>query len=99
MYMCGGFNLDDWDEDADYLVADDIPWKYMPSKKCFLGCQQEFVLTDKYRQKRTVTFGMATIYSMNEDNYLEMRNDPMWGWIAGNVEVIFVENKLYDQIF
>lgn len=87
--------MDDWDENANYLVIDDIPWKYLPSKKCLLGGQLEFVLTDKYRKKRTVQFGLATIYSMNEDNYLEIRNDPMWTWIMGNCEIVEIRNKLY----
>lgn len=95
MYMQGGFNLDDWDDNANYLVIDDIPWKYLPSKKSFLGGQYQFVLTDKYRKKRTVLFGLATIYSMNRDNYEEIRNDPMWPWIMDNAEIIFVENQLF----
>jgi len=95
MYMCGSFNLDDWDDAAQYLVLDDIPWKYLPSKKCFLGGQLEFVLTDKYRKKKTVRFGKPTIYSMNNDNYLEVRNSPEWEWIMGNTVIVTLENKLY----
>jgi len=32
MYMGGGFNLDDWKSDVEYLVCDDITWQYFPNK-------------------------------------------------------------------
>lgn len=94
--MQGGFNLDEWDDHANYMVFDDVPWKYLPSKKSFLGGQLEFVVTDKYRKKRTVHFGLATIYSMNDDNYREIIVDPMWEWLTGNCVVVFIENKLFN---
>nr|QJB18634.1 MAG: replication-associated protein [Genomoviridae sp.] len=68
MYFCGQFNLDDWNSDtAKYCVLDDFDIKYFPQWKSFLGCQREFVLTDKYRKKRTVKWGKPTIWLCNPE--------------------------------
>lgn len=95
MYMNGQFNVDKWDNKADYLVLDDIDWKFLPNRKQFLGGQYEFELSDKYRSKRTVKWGKPTIYCMNDDNIAEMRKDPMWPWIEGNCITVFIDHRLY----
>ena len=93
------FSLDNWNDDADYLVLDDINWgekgKFFPAKKMLLGGQREFTLTDKYARKRTVKWGKPCIYCMNNDNYLNMASDPIWAWLQENCTFIFINNKLY----
>ena len=95
MYFQGMFNLDDWDNNARYAVFDDIEWKYMPNKKQFIGCQSNFVVTDRYRKKRTVDYGLPTIICMNHDNYQAVQADPMYDWVLGNSVVVIVNNKLF----
>jgi len=68
MYLCGQFNLDDWDDQASYIVLDDFNIKFFPQWKSFLGAQKRFVLTDKYRKKRTVSWGKPCIWCCNDDN-------------------------------
>jgi len=67
MYLCGQFNLDDWDDSAGYIVLDDFDVKFFPQWKSFLGCQRCFVLTDKYRKKRTVQWGKPCIWLCNPE--------------------------------
>jgi len=95
MFMSGLFNLDEWDESARYLVIDDIDWKWLPAKKQLLGGQSNFNLSDKYRRKRQVVFGLPTIYCMNYDNYEEIAKDPMLPWLNDNCLRCFVENPFF----
>lgn len=95
MFMSGMFSLDQWDSGADYLVLDDVDWKWLPSKKQLLGAQKQFTMADKYTRKRTVVWGKPSIYCMNNDNYILMTQDPIWAWVQGNCTLIFLENKLY----
>lgn len=94
-YFNGMFNLDDYNSAATYAVFDDIEWKYFPNKKQFLGGQQTFTVTDKYRKKRTITWGIPTIYLMNEDNYVLLDQDPMKPWLRDNCLHLYVNRKLF----
>jgi len=67
MYFCNLFSIDDWCDEAKYIILDDIDIKFFPHWKFFLGCQKEGVLTDKYRKKRRVRNGRPTIWLCNED--------------------------------
>lgn len=89
--MC---NLDDWNDDALYLIVDDMDWKYLPQKKGFLGAQQEFTLTDKYRKKRTVTWGKPTIFLCNPDQDVYYTCDERT-WLLENALYYSLNNKLY----
>jgi len=67
IYACGMLNLDNWVDDADYMVIDDVNWDYLPGKKELLGAQQEITLSDKYRKKQTLKWGKPCIYLCNPD--------------------------------
>lgn len=95
MYMHGMFNLENWDDNARFLIIDDIEWTYFPAKKQLLGGQTNFVLSDKYRRKRNVIGGHPCIYLMNRDNWHEIEKDKMYEWIKGNSVEVFLENQLY----
>lgn len=96
IYWSGSFILDTFNESAQYLVLDDIPFEYVPSKKQLFGSQKEFALSDKYRRKRRLKWGKPVIYLFNPDA------DP-WGslshsekeWYALNVQREYITNKLY----
>lgn len=95
MYHGGLFSLDNWNSDTTYAVYDDIPWEWFPSKKQLLGSQYEFNLTDKYRRKRQVTYGLPWIYSMNPDNWAKVENDPIINWLRENAIIVNVEFSLF----
>ncbi|UDN67454.1 replication-associated protein [robinz virus RP_389] len=98
MYMCGQFNLDDWDETAKYIVLDDFNIKFFPQWKSFFGAQECFVLSDKYRKKRTVTWGKTCIWLCNRDG------DPRGvisgaelEWLRSNAVIYDLFSPLFTQ--
>lgn len=95
MFHGGLFSLDNWNESTTYAVYDDIPWEWFPSKKQLLGSQYEFNLTDKYRRKRSVKYGLPWIYCMNEDNWTKVQGDPIYNWLKENATIIYVDNSLF----
>ena len=97
MYFNNLINLDDWNEDADYIVLDDFPTdfpKYFPCWKCFFGGQREFTLTDKYRGKKTVHWGKPMIWLSNESVYTHL-NAEQSDFIRRNCTVICLNEKLF----
>jgi len=97
MYFCNLFSLDDWDNDARYIILDDIDIKFFPHWKFFLGCQKEGILTDKYRKKRRVRNSRATIWLCNKDS------DPRGSlsgaeryWLELNCEIVEIQSALFD---
>lgn len=93
IYWNGSIDLGVWDDEATYSIFDDFDWKFMPFKKQFGGAQRQFVVTDKYRRKRTIMWGKPSIYLWNDDN------DPWDGmsareqdwWRANVVRVVITE--------
>ena len=68
--MCGMFDLNVWDNDAEYLVLDDIPFDYIGGsgmRKALWGGQREIVLSDKFHRKRTVTWGKPSSSSATKE--------------------------------
>lgn len=64
--MCGMFNLNVWDNEATYLVLDDIDFEYIPNRKALWGSQKEMTLTDKFKHKRSVQWNKPMIVLQNE---------------------------------
>lgn len=91
MYFNNLFNIDDWDQDAEYIIFDDFDFQYMPGKKAFFGAQKNFVLTDKYRGKRTIEWGKPFIYVNNVSP--DFGDDSLW--YSLNTVTVHIFNKLY----
>lgn len=61
-----------------------------------MGAQRQFVVTDKYRKKKTIKWGRATIWLCNPED--DPRNDLSVAervWFDGNVTTINVFNPLF----
>lgn len=73
MYFGEYFNLDCWDDDAEYAIFDDFDKEgkkleeYFPQWKCWFGAQEEFTVTDKYRRKQSVKWGKPIIFITNNE--------------------------------
>lgn len=92
MYFNGMVNFKhDWDDDASYIVFDDIDWEYIPNKKCFLGGQRQFVITDKYAGKRTVEWNKVCIYLCNTLPNFGSLTD----WISYNCVILHLDKPLF----
>lgn len=93
MYFNGATNFkDDWDDNADYIIFDDIDWNFIPNKKGFFGCQQEFVINGKYMRSKSVRWGKPTIYCSNNDPPIA---DIDLDWYRANTVRIFVNKKFF----
>lgn len=93
VYFKCGWRLDDWDDDADYVVFDD--WssddiqKYLGKR--LVGVDDEVVVTDKYRGKRRVRPRPAVIIT-NNDIVSESWFDAWW---RANTVVVRVTGSLF----
>lgn len=91
MYFNGLFNLDEWDDGAKYAIFDDWEdWTKLFQWKQWIGAQQQFAVTDKYRKKRTVQWGKPCIILSNHEPIF-----PDMEWLNANVFKLHVINKLF----
>ncbi|QDJ95247.1 replication-associated protein [Capybara virus 20_cap1_494] len=99
MFMRENFNLDDWDEDADYIVLDDLPMAKVPGWKVLLGSMGDMVLYDRYRPKKHVRWGPKKCCIILCNPGVDWRFSPEWKaeseWCNINVEVIEIQDNLY----
>lgn len=99
IYWNSYFNVADWDNEASYLVADDIPWdNFKRIHKALLGCQREFVLTDKYVKKLKIqNWGKPTIFCCNEENdpFVTPGDISTLNWLRENCVKVVITNKIY----
>lgn len=96
MYFCGQFNLDDWNDNATYIVLDDFNIKFFPQWKSFFGAQKQFVLTDKYRKKRTVSWGRPLIFLCNPDLHPRgILSGFELEWMRANTDFVELNDPLF----
>lgn len=91
LYFNGMFDLSLFRNDVSYAVFDDFAWDaFVKFHKCWLGCQREFTLTDKYRRKQTVLWGKPSIFLCNDDNV-----PPSSDWILANCLYVRLDGPLF----
>ena len=103
--MCGLFDYDQWDDEADYLVLDDIPFDFFHGmRKSLWGSQLQLVITGKYRKPRSVRWGKPMIWLCNEgQDFITLRDKrgelyldyAECDWYKKNATIVDVQNKLY----
>lgn len=94
-YFGGLFSLDESIEDVDYAIFDDINGglKFFPNYKSWLGCQQTFYCTDKYKGKKLIHWGRPSIWLSNED---PRTNDGVdIDWLNGNCDFVFISSPIF----
>lgn len=93
-YFNGLFNMDVTRGDADYAVLDDINMEFFLSQyKGWLGAQEEFTMTDKYRHKAKLMWGRPCIWCSNEDPRSAKGVDR--DWLDANCIFVHVYDKLF----
>lgn len=97
IYCCLQWNVDDLKaglDDAKYAVLDDIQgnFQFFPAYKGWLGAQNTFTVTDKYRGKTTIPWGRPTIWLMNDDPEEVSHVD--LNWLRGNCDIIHLTESL-----
>lgn len=95
VYFGGLFSLDEFSPDVDYAVFDDIQGglEFFHAYKFWLGHQQTFFATDKYRGKKLITWGKPAIWCSNTDPRADKGADA--DWLDANCVFVFIDSKLY----
>ena len=91
MYFNHMFNLDDWDDTATYMVLDDIEFEFIPARKALFFGQEQFVMTDKYRKKKTVRWGKPVLYLCNNEPQWDKYKDPY----QANIFIVHIVDTLF----
>lgn len=80
-----------------YIVFDDIEWDSIKSSaKSWFGAQRDFSVSDKYRRKRRMPGGLPCIFLVNPDSFVgECACFAYSDWGKMNIDIVYLENKLY----
>lgn len=84
----------EWDQEARYIVIDDIPWKYVPHKKGILTQMGQITLTDKYVKKITVLNDKPAIFLTNDNVVFDDDDINYW---RENTTVVCLNEKLFNE--
>lgn len=95
VYFGGLFSLDEFVEDVDYAVFDDLQGglEFFHAYKFWLGHQQQFFATDKYRSKKLIHWGKPAIYCSNTDPRADKGADA--DWLDANCLFVFIDTPLF----
>lgn len=93
------FNLNVWDNDAEYLILDDIPFEFIGGggmRKALWGSQKELTLSDKFLRKRSVKWNKPMIILCNGgEDYRFKTSGYEKEWYDGNSHVVEINEKLW----
>lgn len=99
IYLNGYYMLDEIVVSGkNYIVCDDIKWERFPVPEAIIGCQKEFVLTDKYRKKLKIRdWRKPCIICWNDHNYPyeALRNDSFAEWFSENCLVVRCTERFF----
>lgn len=84
--------------DRGYIVVDDVPFDKFFCFKAIVGAQSQFILTDKYVKKITITnWSKPCIILLNHDMMYERHlSESLLNWFTTNtIKVDLGSNRLY----
>jgi hypothetical protein len=93
MFWRGQVNYGSWDQEAKYIVIDDIPWQFIPQKKSILTQMGDVTLTDKYVKKINVKNDKPAIILANE---MPQFGEEQSYWET-NTLICSIEYKLFNE--
>jgi len=83
-------------EDVKYAIFDDIAaLKYFPAYKFWMGAQETFTVTDKYKGKATFDWGRPIIWCNNNDPRADPDADA--DWIDANCILVHISEPLFTS--
>jgi len=94
-YFGGMFSLDEDISNAQYAVFDDMELKYLPRWKFWLGHQNQFYETDKYRKKVLIHWNKPAIWCSNTDprNEFGITSEQV-DWLNSNCVFCYVDEPM-----
>lgn len=95
LFFRGTFNLDTLvrtgEENISYIVWDDVSWKDSALKdenyKNWMGGQDKFTVTDKYKGKVDITWGKPAIFCSNHNPLIGLAQTDK-SWLKGNCTIV-----------
>lgn len=96
MYFNGFFNMEELSSEVDYAVFDDLVggFEFFKTYKAWLGAQEEFTVTDKYRRKKKFMWGKPVVMCMNEDPRGSAHID--LDWFDANCFSVYIGDPLVE---
>nr|API65417.1 replication-associated protein [Oat dwarf virus] len=92
-YYNSQVDFTNYNADALYNIIDDIPIKYVPNWKCFLGAQKDFTVNPKYGKKKTIRGGIPCIVLVNPDeDWLKDMTPLQSDYLYANAEIHYMED-------
>lgn len=95
MYWKNMTNLSEWDQSAEYIVLDDIDFKFIAGPKVWLTCNGQATVTDRYCKKKTVIFNKPVIYLTNGEDLKDWEHLDYW---QANCVFVTVKHKLWEAL-
>ncbi|KAH9952327.1 hypothetical protein BGW80DRAFT_1196763 [Lactifluus volemus] len=95
-YLGSAWNVEEVIEDKEYIIFDDIPFEMFMNWQAFLGAQDSFTITDKYKRKRTIRNWNKPCIWLNNKNPIDCTPD-QWkkDWLMANCVFVNLEHRLY----
>lgn len=94
-YFGGLYSLDEYVEGVKYAVFDDIQGglEFFHAYKFWLGHQQTFYATDKYKGKKLIHWGRPAIWCSNTDPRADKGADA--DWLDANCTFVYIDKPLF----
>lgn len=91
LYFNNMFDLGLFSDLCSYAIFDDLPWEHFSKfHKQWMGCQETFTVTDKYRKKKTISWGKPSIFLCNPED-----EPPESNWLNENSLRIRLRSSLF----
>ena len=90
--------MDESLDGVEYAVFDDINGgiQFFPQYKWWLGHQNQFYATDKYKGKKLINWGKPAIWISNEDPREQLGADI--DWLNKNVTFVYIDTPLTNKV-
>ena len=90
--------MDESLDGVEYAVFDDINGgiQFFPQYKWWLGHQNQFYATDKYKGKKLINWGKPAIWISNEDPREQLGADV--DWLNKNVTFVYIDTPLTNKV-
>jgi len=90
------FNLKKYSDDCEYAIFDDIKGglRSWDNYKGWLGAQDTFEETDKYKGKKSIKWGRPTIYLANRDPLKQRGINIEKDWIRANCFIVHIDKPM-----
>lgn len=82
-----------YNPEALYNILDDIPFKFTPNWKSFIGAQKDYTVNPKYGKRRMINGGIPCIVLVNPDeDWLKDMSAEQTDYMYSNAIIHYMED-------